>query len=237
MKLDENIKESETLRQKGDALKNTLADYEDIIDKRINELQKEANTSTKLLADIEPKFKNFNKSLLEMDNRSKEYIQETRVELSNETKQLIDLMRREVDNAFVANVEKIAEFEQAVQNLRADNELAFSEKERQILSLISTTQNFTANLTEIETKIQSYDQKQKAIVENLLITSEAQMNEIRNKYDSRIAELITRYENYNDKLESTEIKIADMNVHSNKMEEDLFHSQRDIEELKRNGSS
>jgi len=63
------------------------------------------------------------------------------------------------------------------------------------------------------------------------------MNEIRNKYDSRIAELITRYENYNDKLESTEIKIADMNVHSNKMEEDLFHSQRDIEELKRNGSS
>merc|ERR1719348_384886 len=191
--------------------------------KKINQLQKEANSSTKLLEIIEPKVKDIDRHFDDFNNKNETKIKETKVELSNETKNLIDLMRKEIDNAFVVNVEKIAEFEQAVQNLKADNEVAFQEKEKQILSLISTSQTHTSSISEIESRLQTYDVKQKAIVENLLITSEAQLNEIRNKYDEM--------------LETSELKMLSVSDHASKIEEDLFHSQRDIEELKKKGGS
>ena len=83
----------------------------------------------------------------------------------------------------------------------------------------------------------SYDQRQKAITENLLITSEAQLNEIRNKFDSRISELIKRTDEHSDLFEQTEVKIVHMYDQSNKVEEDLFHTQRDVEELKKQGGN
>merc|ERR1712106_427288 len=237
IKLEETIKESSILKQKGTELKNTLANYEDVFDKKINQLQNEAQSSSKLLAEIEPQVKDFNKHLVEIDVKNKDMIQETKFVLSNETKNLIDLMRKEIDSAFVVNVEKIAEFEQAVQNLKADNEEAFREKQTQILSLISTTQTHSSNISEIGIKLQSYDVKQKAIVENLLITSEAQLNEIRNKYDGKFSEILARCDEYNEMMETNELKILSISDHSSKIEEDLFHSQRDIEQLKKKGGT
>merc|ERR1719348_2653557 len=205
--------------------------------KKINQLQKEANSSTKLLEIIEPKVKDIDRHFDDFNNKNETKIKETKVELSNETKNLIDLMRKEIDNAFVVNVEKIAEFEQAVQNLKADNEVAFQEKEKQILSLISTSQTHTSSISEIESRLQTYDVKQKAIVENLLITSEAQLNEIRNKYDAKFSEIFSRCDKYNEMIETSELKILSVSDHASKIEEDLFHSQRDIEELKKKGGS
>merc|ERR1719312_480539 len=89
----------------------------------------------------------------------------------------------------------------------------------------------TTNISSIETRMTSYDQRQKAITENLLITSEAQLNEIRNKFDNRIAELVKRTD------EQTEVKIVHMYDQSNKIEEDLFHTQRDVEDLKKQGGN
>merc|ERR1719206_148604 len=54
-KLEENIRESESLRKKGDSLRDTLANYEDIVDKKINQIQEESKISSKLLSDITPK--------------------------------------------------------------------------------------------------------------------------------------------------------------------------------------
>merc|ERR1719435_872294 len=167
-----------------------------------------------------------------------------KVELSNETKNILELLRKEVDGALVTNMEKIIEFEKDVQNLRKDNELSFSDHDNKIMNLLTTTEEHssffekdTSNISTIENKMTSYDQRQKAITENLLITSEAQLNEIRNKFDARISELIKRTDEHNDLFEQTEVKIVHMNDQSNKLEEDLFHTQRDVEELKKIGGN
>eukprot|EP00090_Calanus_glacialis_P037800 TRINITY_DN6549_c0_g1_i2.p1 TRINITY_DN6549_c0_g1~~TRINITY_DN6549_c0_g1_i2.p1 ORF type:complete len:1555 (-),score=493.26 TRINITY_DN6549_c0_g1_i2:859-4908(-) len=243
-KLEENIRESESLRKKGDSLRDTLANYEDIVDKKINQIQEESKMSSKLLSDIVPKLNNLDKTVITIEDKSREQISDMKVELSNETKTLLELLRREVDGALVTNMEKIIEFENDVQNLRKDNELSFSDHDTKIMTLLSATEEHssffekvTSNISSIETKMTSYDQRQKAITENLLITSEAQLNEIRNKFDSRISELIKRTDEHSDLFEQTEVKIVHMYDQSNKVEEDLFHTQRDVEELKKQGGN
>merc|ERR1711976_674411 len=49
-KLEENIRESESLRIKGDSLRSTLANYEDIVDKKINQIHEETKVSSKVLS-------------------------------------------------------------------------------------------------------------------------------------------------------------------------------------------
>merc|ERR1712142_762999 len=178
------------------------------------------------------------------EDKNRDQVSDMKIELSKETKNLLDALRREVDGALVTNMEKIIEFEKDVQNLRKDNELSFSDHDTKIMNLLSATEEHssffekvTANISSIENKMGSYDQRQKAITENLLITSEAQLNEIRNKFDNRIAELIKRTDEHSNQFEQTEVKIVHMYNQSNKLEEDLFHTQRDIEELKKMGGN
>ena len=78
----------------------------------------------------------------------------------------------------------------------------------------------------------SYDQKQKAITENLLITSEAQLTEMRNKFDTRISELVKRTDDHAGQFELTELKIVDMGNQSNKIEENILHTNKEVEEIK-----
>merc|ERR1719228_743469 len=243
-KLEENIRESESVRKKGDSLRDTLANYEDIVDKKINKIQEDSKVSSKLLTDIVPKLNNMDKTIIHIEDKNKEQMSELKIELSNETKTFIESLRREVDGALVTNMEKIIEFEKDVQNLRKDNELSFSDHDNKIMNLLTATEEHssffekvTSNISTIENKMTSYDQRQKAITENLLITSEAQLNEIRNKFDARISELIKRTDEHNDLFEQTEVKIVHMNDQSNKLEEDLFHTQRDVEELKKQGGN
>merc|ERR1711892_1361188 len=243
-KLEENIRESESLRKKGDSLRDTLANYEDIVDKKINQIQEESKISSKLLSDITPKLNNLDKTVITIEERSRDHISDMKIELSNETKNLLELLRKEVDGALVTNMEKIIEFEKDVQNLRKDNELSFSDHDTKIMTLLTANEEHssffekvTSNISTIETKMTSYDQRQKAITENLLITSEAQLNEIRNKFDNRIAELVKRTDDHSDMFEQTQVKIVHMYDQSNKIEEDLFHTQRDVEELKKQGGN
>merc|ERR1712002_308117 len=219
---------------------DTLANYEDIVDKKINQIQEES----KLLNEITPKLHNLDRTIISIEDRSRDQVSDMKIELSKETKNLLDALRREVDGALVTNMEKIIEFEKDVQNLRKDNELSFSDHDTKIMNLLSATEEHssffekvTANISSIENKMGSYDQRQKAITENLLITSEAQLNEIRNKFDNRIAELIKRTDEHSNQFEQTEVKIVHMYDQSNKIEEDLFHTQRDVEDLKKQGGN
>jgi len=243
-KLEENIRESESLRKKGDSLRDTLANYEDIVDKKINQIQEESKLSSKLLSDITPKLNYLDRTVVSLEESNREQIMDMKVELSNETKNLLELLRKEVDGALVTNMEKIIEFEKDVQNLRKDNELSFSDHDTKIMTLLTANEEHssffekvTTNISSIETRMTSYDQRQKAITENLLITSEAQLNEIRNKFDNRIAELVKRTDEHSDLFEQTEVKIVHMYDQSNKIEEDLFHTQRDVEDLKKQGGN
>merc|ERR1719369_1744666 len=243
-KLEENIRESESLRIKGDSLRSTLANYEDIVDKKINQIQEETKVSSKVLGDIVPKINTMDRNIILMEDRNRDQVSDMKIELSNETKKLLELLRKEVDGALVTNMEKIIEFEKDVQNLRKDNELSFSDHDTKIMTLLTANEEHssffekvTTNISSMESRMTSYDQRQKAITENLLITSEAQLNEIRNKFDNRIAELVKRTDEHSDLFEQTEVKIVQMYDQSNKIEEDLFHTQRDIEELKKQGGN
>ena len=158
-KLEENIRESESLRKKGDSLRDTLANYEDIVDKKINQIQEESKISSKLLSDITPKLNNLDKTVITIEERSRDHISDMKIELSNETKNLLELLRKEVDGALVTNMEKIIEFEKDVQNLRKDNELSFSDHDTKIMTLLTANEEHssffekvTSNISTIETK-------------------------------------------------------------------------------------
>merc|ERR1719466_201027 len=114
-KLEENTRESESLRKKGDSLRDTLANYEDIVDKKINQIQEDSKVSSKLLNDIVPKLNTLDKTMINFEDKNREQISDMKIELSNETKTLLELLRREVDGALITNMEKIIEFEKDVQ--------------------------------------------------------------------------------------------------------------------------
>merc|ERR1712038_644364 len=82
----------------------------------------------------------------------------------------------------------------------------------------------------IENTMSSYDSKQKAVTENLLVTSEAQLTESRNKFVSRISEIMRRMDDHSDKFDQNELNLVDL---KRKLDENYLHTQRDLEELRK----
>merc|ERR1712168_1116479 len=82
----------------------------------------------------------------------------------------------------------------------------------------------------MENKMSSYDSKQKAMTENILITNDAQVSELRNKFDVRISEIMKKVDNHSNLLDQGELNLVDM---KRKFDEAQLHSQRDLEEIRK----
>jgi len=98
-------------------------------------------------------------------------------------------------------------------------------------SEISST--ITSRIQSIETKLSSYDEKNKTLTENILVTSETQLKDFRNKFDSRIAELVKRTDQHSDQFDQAELNMVDL---IKKIDERQHHVDRGFEEIKRNSA-
>ena len=156
---------------------------------------------------------------------------------SEETSNVLRVIREEQKSSIVSTEEKIQSVKGNVLSLQSELESGFSDHEAKLQKMLSATEeqsnlftSITTNISNMESKMSSYDSKQKAVTENLLITSEAQLNEFRNKFDSRISEIMRRIDEHSDQFDQSELSLVDM---KKVVGENYFHTQRDIEELKK----
>jgi len=133
--------------------------------------------------------------------------------------------------------EKIISIKTNIESLQSEFDAGLNDHDQKLKKLLSATEEhssffttITANMSNIENTMSSYDSKQKAVTENLLVTSEAQLTEFRNKFDSRISEIMRRMDDHSDKFDQNELNLVDL---KRKLDENYLHTQRDLEELRK----
>merc|ERR1712240_517730 len=87
---------------------------------------------------------------------------------------------------------KLTNLRSSLQTLDNDCKSTFSDHDERLKKLLEANveqSNFygviSTNIESMENKMSSYDSKQKAMTENILITNDAQVSELRNKFDVR----------------------------------------------------
>jgi len=149
-----------------------------------------------------------------------------------------------IERLNIQTQESTKDFDGKLTNLRTtlhslDNDckstfLDHDERLRKLLEANVEQSNFygviSTNIESMEKKMSSYDSKQKAMTENILITNDAQVNELRNKFDVRISEIRKIVDGHSDLLEQGELNLVDM---KRKFDEAQLHSQRDLEEMRK----
>ena len=110
---------------------------------------------------------------------------------------------------------------------KLDKVLALTGEQSEISSAI------TSRIQSMETKLSSYDEKNKTLTENILVTSETQLKDFRTKFDTRIAELVKRTDQHSDQFDQAELNMVDL---IKKIDEKQHHVDRGFEEVKRNAA-
>jgi len=141
------------------------------------------------------------------------------------------------DDSVVRTEEKIHIVHSNVHSIQSEIESSFNDQEAKLQKMLSVTEDhsnlfttITSSINNMETKMSSYDSKQKAVTENILITSEAQLTEFRSKFDSRITEIMRRIDEHSDQFDQNELSIVDL---KKVVGENYLHTQRDLEELRK----
>merc|ERR1712179_151896 len=126
--------------------------------------------------------------------------------------------------------------------LKSEQEAVFHNQNEKIVLLTSskeehskTFERLSSSITTIETRLTSCDQKQKAIAENLLITSEGQFNEMKHQFDGKIAELLSITNEHGEMFEQQDDRLAEIIEQARRLQQDLLHTNKEVEELKRQG--
>ena len=78
----------------------------------------------------------------------------------------------------------------------------------------------------------SLDQRQKAMAENLLITSEGQFEAMKNQFEGRIAELVTATNDQGEVLQQHEEALTRFDGQNIRTNEDLARTFKELEELR-----
>jgi len=146
-------------------------------------------------------------------------------------------MKEDMKASLISTEDKMNLIRNGMQSIQAENDSCFNDHELKLQKILSATEehsNFfttiTSNIASMENKMSSYDSKQKAVTENLLITSEAQLNEFRNKFDSRITEIMRKVDSHSDQFDQNELNLVDL---KRKFDENYVHTQRDLDEIRK----
>jgi len=125
-----------------------------------------------------------------------------------------------------------------MQNIQNTNKDFLDEHEQKLIKVLQSTDEqsgvssaLTTRIESVETKISSYDEKNKTLTENILVTNETQLKDFRNTFDIRIAELCKRSDQHSDQFDQAELKMVDL---VKKMNENQHHITRDFEEIRKN---
>ena len=147
-------------------------------------------------------------------------------------------MKLELKNSIVETNKKLNLFIEDMQNIQNTNKDFLDEHEQKLIKVLQSTDEqsgvssaLTTRIESVETKISSYDEKNKTLTENILVTNETQLKDFRNTFDSRIAELCKRSDQHSDQFDQAELKMVDL---VKKMNENQHHITRDFEEIRKN---
>merc|ERR1719348_1697511 len=170
-------------------------------------------------------------------NKSIESVTEKIRQTSDETNNMFVKMKEDMKASLISTEDKMNLIRNGMQSIQAENDSCFNDHELKLQKILSATEehsNFfttiTSNIASMENKMSSYDSKQKAVTENLLITSEAQLNEFRNKFDSRITEIMRKVDSHSDQFDQNELNLVDL---KRKFDENYVHTQRDLDEIRK----
>merc|ERR1719445_2792695 len=203
------------------------------LSKEMSNLRNKIETNSSTIGILGPRI-----DKIEVDmNKSIGSVTEKMRQTSDETNNMFEKMKEDMKSSLVSTEDKMNLIRNGMQSIQAENDSCFNDHELKLQKILSATEehsNFfttiTSNIASMETKMSSYDSKQKAVTENILITSEAQLTEFRNKFDSRITEIMRRIDEHSDQFDQNELSIVDL---KKVVGENYLHTQRDLEELRK----
>jgi len=177
--------------------------------------------------------KDFN---LGLNNSEKSYIEKINM-LTQESTKDFEKLKLQINSSIEDSDGKLTNLRSSLQTLDNDCKSTFSDHDERLKKLLEANveqSNFygviSTNIESMENKMSSYDSKQKAMTENILITNDAQVSELRNKFDVRISEIMKKVDNHSNLLDQGELNLVDM---KRKFDEAQLHSQRDLEEIRK----
>ena len=201
--------------------------------KQLTDLRSKFNENADAINTIMPRMDNIEIKL----NENMETVSEKIRNASKENNVVINKTNEEFKAATLSTDEKIISIKTNFESLQSEFDAGLNDHDQKLNKLLTATEehsNFfstiTTNISNIENTMSSYDSKQKAVTENLLVTSEAQLTEFRNKFDSRISEIMRRMDDHSDKFDQNELNLVDL---KRKLDENYLHTQRDLEDLRK----
>ena len=222
MRQQSEAKSQEHLTTRNEEISKELDDFKNNFSSSVKSIE----LLTPRVDSLETKMKN---NMEEVSNRIKS--------TSEETSNVLKMMREEQKSSVVRTEDKIHIVHSNVHSIQSEIESSFNDQEAKLQKMLSVTEDhsnlfttITSSINNMETKMSSYDSKQKAVTENILITSEAQLTEFRSKFDSRITEIMRRIDEHSDQFDQNELSIVDL---KKVVGENYLHTQRDLEELRK----
>ena len=232
--LDAKITKMDALRQQSEAKakeENTLNAGK--VEKDLVDLRSKINESFKALGVVTPRISDLENNLKATSDSVEDKLKKN----VQDTEQNLKKFKEEAQLSFTNLDNQISAIEGKLESCEKDNKNQFNDHEKKLNSILEAHEqhsgiltNMTKTITSIEENLSAYDSKQKAVTENLLVTSEAQLKEFRSKYDSRITDINRRIDEHNDQFDQTELNLVDM---KRKFDENNLHTQRDLEDVKK----
>merc|ERR1719443_233185 len=232
--LNARVTQLDELRQQSEAKAKENSESSNMkMSKEMSVLKHKIETNSNTIGILGPRMDKIESDM----NRSIESVTEKIRQTSDDTNNMFEKMKEDMKSSLVSTEDKMNLIRNGMQSIQAENDSCFNDHELKLQKILSATEehsNFftaiTSNMASMENKMSSYDSKQKAVTENLLITSEAQLNEFRNKFDSRITEIMRKVDSHSDQFDQNELNLVDL---KRKFEENYVHTQRDLDEIRK----
>merc|ERR1719422_2376828 len=232
--LNARVTQLDEMRQQSEAKSREDSESSNMkLSKEMSDLKNKIETNSNTIGILGPRMDKIESDM----NRSIESVTEKIRQTSDDTNNMFEKMKEDMKSSLISTEDKMNLIRNGMKSIQAENDSCFNDHELKLQKILSATEehsNFfttiTSNMASMENKMSSYDSKQKAVTENLLITSEAQLNEFRNKFDSRITEIMRKVDSHSDQFDQNELNLVDL---KRKFEENYVHTQRDLDEIRK----
>merc|ERR1719309_465194 len=235
------------LKRNGDSLMNQLQSLADVMDKKIN------TDVLPRIGQLDSAIVNFQKDVRQSREEIKSFKSEaTEIKrngdyLKDQLANFEDVMDKRINTDImprIVHLDSVVDgFEKDVTLIKSEQEAVIHNQHEKITTLISSKEEhskiferISSDITKIETRLTSGDQKTKAIAENLLITSEGQFTEMKHYFEGKINELLSITNEHGEMFEQQDDRLAQIIEQARRFQQDLLQTNKEVDELKRQGS-
>ena len=232
-KIEKN--QQEKISESNNTFDGKVRELEDLMKVTKTEMNNTATKNLHKLEILEDKINNIDDEQIKFKNQIQEVSKTIKSQALSVEKVCSD-MKTELANSVAETNKKVDD----MKNIQISNSTHLEDHEQKLNNVLALTGDqseissaITSRIQSMETKLSSYDEKNKTLTENILVTSETQLKDFRNKFDSRIAELVKRTDQHSDQFDQAELNMVDL---IKKIDERKHHVDRDFDEIKRNAA-